>query len=258
MPYDPSTIVLLNFGRYSKDKNGNRKKTLPSITQIPLAHPDGFGYISGFLSNPEKTGRIIIEPDDLVYIRSVSDALEEFPVHVRCEGRSGECRSSSSCLVLPYARDRNFVERVRRGGPEVINQTYVLDSSFRCYSCAAEKEYEKSGKVLKLNISFRLPDILTRKPEKLGWNVDRQELHGKMRKIAWMLAKYGIDGLITPGEAACSSPRMDIYSSQDIISRLLKFPVENIPASKKDYKKRKLRWHLSDHEMSGQLVLPII
>ena len=267
MPYDPRSIILLNFGDYAREKNGKLKDSLPSIAQIPLMDYGGFPYVDEYLSNPMKTGRIRIGKPDLESIQEVARAFGEFPVRIKCEGAHGSCEKKevARCLVLPYDRTYNHPEKIKKGGPERINQTHVMHSYFCCEHCAdsieeekrSGREIEESG-IIKLDISFRLPEFLTKKPKKLEWNVNRVELHGKFRKIAYQLTKHGTDDIIDPFSAGKEKAVVTIYAAQDITSRLLGIPEDRLPRSREDYEiPRKLKWHLSDTDMKGQIYLPL-
>ncbi|MCJ7816786.1 MAG: hypothetical protein MUP55_02910 [Candidatus Aenigmarchaeota archaeon] len=255
MSYNPRAIILLNFGKYARDENGKLKEHPPSITQIPFIDYEGFSYLDGYLSKPEKTDRIVIEPRDLEYIQSVAGALDEFPVRVKCEGERGHCKNQARRLVVPYSIDYNRPEKVKKGGPDFINQTYILDSSFCCDVCAQEREYQKEKKVLKLDIGFRLPDSLTDLKKKREWNVDRRELHGKLRKIAYQLTTQEIDDMIDPRSMGGERAVITRYTAQEIVNKLLHIPENQLPRESEEYDIRRLRWHLSDADKKGQLHL---
>jgi hypothetical protein len=264
MAYKPGTILLVNFGKYGRDENGKLKEHLTSIAQIPFIDYEGFSYLDGYLSKPEKTDRIVIEPGDVEYIRAVAGVLGEFPVRVKCEGTHGSCRKKETAayLVLPYDRTYNRPERIKNGAPERINQTHFEQSYFCCEYCAGIREEEKrSGReieesgILKLDISFRLPDNLTKFPEKRKWNVHREKLHGKFRKIAYRLTQQGIDDVIDPAEAMGKKAVITRYAAQEIANKMLRIPENQLPRENEEYDIRKLRWHLSDADRKGQLHL---
>ena len=239
MAYNPGRILLVSrelwehFGEYAKD---------PSVAQIPLMDYRGFRHVAGYLSSPERTKADghEIATEDLEYVLAVASAFREFPVRIKCEGEWGHCRNQAEHLVLPYQIDNNRPEKVKNGAPEFVNQTYVFDSSFCCKDCGDEMRQQKGGKVLKLEISFRLPKTLIG-TERREWNVDRTELHRKLKRIAYQLRTMGIDDLIDPRSIPKERMRVDIYTAQRIASRLAGCREEDIPAKNKDYEVRELR-----------------
>ena len=261
MAYDPRSILLINFGQYAKDEKGQRKEHLPSIAQIPLIDCDGFSYVDGYLSKPEKTGRIVIEPGDLEHIQAVAYAMGKFPVKVKCEGAHGPCEKKeiASSLMLPYDRTYNHPKRIKNRAPERINQTHIDQSYFCCEYCAnimeedkrSGREMEESG-VLRLDIGFRLPDSLTDFKKKREWSVNRAELHGKLRKIAYQFVDQRIDDVIDPRSIGDERAVMTRYIAQRIVSRMLRIPEDELPRENEEYNIRKLRWHLSNVDRGGQ------
>ncbi|MCX6814679.1 MAG: hypothetical protein NTY20_03455 [Candidatus Aenigmarchaeota archaeon] len=261
MAYDPRTIIKLNFGKYAREENGKLKEHLPSMAQIPLIDYRGFSYLDGYLSKPEKTDRIVIEPHDLEYVQANARAFREFPVRIKCEGAHGACEKKDIArhLVLSYDRTYNHPKKVEKGGPERINQIHAEQSYFCCEYCAgvretdkrSERDIEESG-ILKLKISFKLPDFFTEFPEKLNWNIDRAELHGKFRKIAYQLTKHKIGDTIDSVLAAKERVILTEYAAQEIANKLLGIRESDLPCKNEDYSIRKLKWHLSDVNQRGQ------
>jgi hypothetical protein len=260
----------MTFGRYAKDEDGKRKKYLPSIAQLPLIDPDGFSYVDGYLSElkmedevspeSEKTDQILLDSaEQREYIHMVANAFKEFPINVKCEGAHGPCEKKdiAEYLMLPFDRVSNHPERVKKKGPERINLISVPQSYFCCDYCAKVRKEDKDSKrevpesgVLEMEISFMLPDCLTRKPESLNWLFNKEELHGKLRRIGYQLNEHSIDGVIDPAlvEKAYrseESKKMIVtrYVAQRIVSRLLSIPDKEIPKKNEGYGTEYLGWH---------------
>ena len=255
MSYTPNTIILMSFGKYARDKERKMKRYLPSITQIPLICYRGFSYINRYLSNPEETNPIVIEPDDLEHIQIVADVLGKFPVKVKCEGEDDGCDKQAKHLILPYSIDRNADEKIMTGGPVWIKQIHLVDSSFYCGDCADEKKYEKENKVIELDISLRLPDFFTDFKQSREWNLDRTGLHKKLKKIAYQLTTKGIDDVIDPRTIADEKAIMTRYAAKKIVNKMLRIPEDQSPKNSKEFKIERLKWSRSDVDKRGQLFL---
>lgn len=243
MSYKPGTILLVNFGEYAEEAR-KLDRELFSLSHIPLIGPNGFPYVAGYLSKPEKTKKdgYEIVHGDLEYVLAVADAFRKFPVNVKCEGEGGQCKNKATRLVVPYRIDRNREEKIRGGGPDFVNQTDISTSSFCCKYCGEERKYHKGGKVIELGISFSLPGYLTRFPEGKNWNFNREDFHTKLKRIAYQLKTSGIDDLIDLREIGNKRKRIDRYDAQRIVSRLLKYKEEDIPKANEEYESRELEF----------------
>ena len=269
MSYDPKTIVLVGFGRYARLGNGEKKKHPLSISQIPLIDPDGFSYLDGYLSNlkiegeasaeAEGTDRFLLSSgEQREYVRAVARAFSEFPVNVECEGVHGNCEKGNIAekLMVPFDRVSNHPEKVRKKGPERVNLLYIPHSYFNCGYCAEIRKDEKDSKrahpesgYLEMDISFSFPDVLTQMPERLNWLFNKEELFGKLRRIAYQLNDRNIDYVIDSAqvERSCRSEEskntvIGRYIAQRIVSRLLRIPEDEMPRKDKDFKSEFLGW----------------
>jgi hypothetical protein len=240
MSYDPGRILLVNFGEYF-ERARKLGSSPPSIAQIPLLDYKGFPHVAGYLSKPERTSEdgYEIGHDDLQYVWAVARAFRDFPVNVKCEGMQRHCKNRATRIVVPYQEDRNREEKIAGGGPEFVNQTYVINSSFRCKPCAEEMKHQKGGRAMELGISFSLPGSLTRMPERRSWNFNRADFHGMLRGIACQLADRGIGDLIDTGLAG-KGKRIDRYAAQRIVSRLAGCMEDDIPEANDEYETREL------------------
>lgn len=254
MAHNPREIRLVSFGQYSKDSGNQRKKYLPSIPQLPLNN--GYGGFDYLLYMTQLDGaskvksRIVISPDDLEYIGTVVEVFDHFPATIRCEGKHHECKERAIHLVLPYGIEANRDEKVIKGGPKWINQTYPLNSLFLCSDCAAEESFIHCGRALKMDISFRLPSFLTTFPHKLEWNVDQAELYGRnLRKAACQLSKHAISEEIEMRRVRKEKVVVNRFVAQRILSRTLGVPENQLPEINTEYRTRNISWRIDNQPL---------
>jgi hypothetical protein len=265
MSYDSKSIVLVNLGEYGRNGRGDIKEHPPSIDHIPLFDYRGFRYLDVFLSEPEKTAdpknafRFVVHPFDRAYIKTVTYALARFPVTVKCQGKYNECKEPAVKLVLPYEPVKNVDERIATGAPHWVNQTDVKRSSFCCGICADYMASENSGRAKKLDISFALPRELAEFPYRRGWNLDRQELHRRMKLVASQLIAGGMDDMIDFSAISREklTPIRELGAQaivNKVVAKVQGLPVRQLP-SRRDYSERYLRWD-EVHDKKGPALLP--
>jgi hypothetical protein len=264
MVFDPRTIVLINFGTYAKDKKGNYLPATKfhSLAQLPLLKGfNGFSYVHGYLAVPEKTAPIVIEDTDLASIQEVATALGgRLRVHLKCEGKGNYCKDEATTWVLPYGLEHNFEEKVRRGGPAWVNQTYPELSLFCCDPCKDEQaeihRKRNDQRIQVMDISFMLPHQFHKyHPEKPDWNLNKKELYAKLRKIMVYLIDNPISSEIDMGRVSHEKKLINRYAANRIVTRLLQVPEEELPAHTEDYVTRGLRWSRSDTGRNSQKFL---
>jgi hypothetical protein len=198
MEYKPGTILVVDFG----DHVGK------SIAQLPLVdYKDGYRFIANLSKSPKMKDGISYDPKFQTYISEVVYAFREFPIKIKCEGAHGwDCKRIAGNLVMTYDRIANHPEKIGKDnhGPKWIKQLNMNDSYFCCENCGQVRkkdktncrETEESGTV-ELPISFRLPYFLIGE-DRVNYNIDRKELHHKLRKLAYQLKDKGIDDVIDP------------------------------------------------------------
>lgn len=248
MAYNAKTIILLNLGRYAKDKKKRYKSHLPSITQVPLINFKGFSYIDGYLSDPNRT----IDPEskmpfkigssDLKYIHEVSDAYRNLNILVKCQGRGGDCNNEADYFVIPYSWVRNVEEKIIKGRPKNVKQTDIDTSSFNCGECSEEKRHDNKGRVVKMNIGLEMPDYFRRPPDMHEWSVNKGEIHRKMRYLTFQFLMAEDDGIVNPSLITEKLPIMNRYRAKKLVNKLLDVPTEELPQENKDFTIRDLNW----------------
>ncbi len=211
MAYRPDLILLVDFdeGKYSK----GRKNPL-SVNQIPLMRFRGLSYLGknlmSFDGSPEY---------DKNQIRHVIKAFAKFPVKIKCYGGSKKCSGVAEKIVIPWEMVHKHDEQV---GPELRKQFYVDQSQFCCINCYNDKKYrevenDKLAGLTALPISF---GIAVAGKKRFGTNLDRTELHRKLKKIAYQLISQDTGEIIDPYEMKELS-RISKKGAKEIVNKLL-------------------------------------
>lgn len=212
MAYRPDLILLVNF---DDDYNRGRVST-PSVDQIPLIDFGGLSYISSL------TDFEAISDYDRDQMSHVVHAYGDFPVHVKCTHKGGECGEEAETIVLPWERVR---KHEKQGGPAWRKQIYIEENPFYCRDCAEEVSHEYGrgtrGKGTEsLPISFSILD----RPRR-DWNLDRTQLHMRLKKLAYQLRFQETGDLIDTGDMYESS-RMyfNREEAKEVVNKLLGVP----------------------------------
>ncbi|MCX6818134.1 MAG: hypothetical protein NTU57_04730 [Candidatus Aenigmarchaeota archaeon] len=212
--YRDNTIIMVNLGKYFHGEQYKGEHV--SVDQLPLFNFNGFSMLSWLGENGG------VSESDRNHMKDVIGAYGEFPVRIKCAGKKGKCAETSTHLVLPY----QYVHKhEKQSGPEFREQFDIPQRPFYCPKCAEEFSYVYSaGNMQKGAVSLPINFTIFKKRGD-GWdftycNLDRNELHGRLKRIANAILTQGLD--IDPDRMDPNS-RMRIGRSEarDIVKKLI-------------------------------------
>ncbi len=246
MGFEPGRIVVVNFGRYGKDNKGNYKSSPPSLAQIPLIeykfHSDklkGFKYLKYYLAVPEKVYPREIEPNDLEYLNDVLKGYGIFDpdnITIKCEGRGwAGCNGKAEKLLIPFKKERNKEERISRGRPEIINQTYFKSSGFFCPNCAGVFSEIAGKNTYDMKIGFNAPDEIHEEIKRGEVNLSGKDFMEKMKSVLYRVLDQDPNDIIDTNRKLSKKHRFTRINAQKVVASLLGYNPDSVPENIEDY-----------------------
>jgi hypothetical protein len=239
MGFRPDTILLLDIGKYSRNRDGTPKKNPNSVAQLPFIYKDGMDYLQFLLSSDkrEKYGLEIPE-ESLLYIEDVRDAVAEFPPMFKCQGFGKDCGKYASRFALPYSNDMNNQRRIDAGGPKWIKQTHINAGQFLCNQCSGDFYADKCMAYV-IPIGLSVPMEL-RKKKKSDVNFSTGNFHGMIKFAVSHIPDFPLGKMIDtrdfpPRNRNAKAPSISIERAQKIMTRLCGLPESRLPSEGREY-----------------------
>jgi hypothetical protein len=237
MGFRPDTILLVDFGKYSRNRDGTPGENIRSVAQLPFVYQDGLHEML-ILSDSRKAERrygIEIPEESERYIQEVLRSVIKFPRLLKCQGAHGDCEERAAELSIPYSIDQTFGEKVRRGWPEFVRQTNLYDSRFLCESCAETFRADKGLHVYRMPIGLSVSREITTDVKDRKTNFNRHDFHNRIRQVASRIPETKPGVLVDARFSRERSAPVNIYNAQTIVTRLLGLPDGLIPEKNSDF-----------------------
>ncbi len=177
--YRTDTVYILGFGKY-KDK---------SLSQIPLQNWNAYWYLK------EGNYREFLAANDVEKIDHVVKAFQEFPVLIKCCGKYGDCKENAAKLAIPWEKRISDYHKADKGRRV---QFELGSNPFFCAPCYEDFAHQHSDGSRGLGVrSFPISfEIFTDKNGHADWNLNRSQIHGLFRRIAFQLNGRDIHDVI--------------------------------------------------------------